>query len=122
MGKTWVGWSLVGYSEGSFVEADLREASFPECIYRGADFRGARLEGANFEAAKKAADALAERIGGESRVKFSSDPKAREFDVISDEYIAQAKPDLKSYGKVGEIKQKPLLKQRKKRGKSLFSV
>ena len=93
-----MGWSLVGYSEGSFVEADLREASFPECIYRGADFRGARLEGANFEAAKKAADALAERIGGESRVKFSSDPMV----------------------KVGEIKQKPLLKQRKKRGKKLI--
>ena len=46
-----------------------------------------------------AADALAERIGGKSRVKFSNDPSAREFDVISDKYIAQAKPDLKGYGK-----------------------
>ena len=45
------------------------------------------------------ADALAERIGGKSRVKFSNDPSAREFDVISDKYIAQAKPDLKGYGK-----------------------
>ena len=46
-----------------------------------------------------AADALAKRIGGESRVKFSNDSNAREFDVVSDQYIAQAKPDLKGYGK-----------------------
>ncbi|MEU0873452.1 restriction endonuclease fold toxin [Nocardia brasiliensis] len=38
------------------------------------------------------ADRLAERIGGQSRVKFSNDPKGREFDVVSDEYIGQAKP------------------------------
>ncbi|WP_225844938.1 restriction endonuclease fold toxin [Streptomyces sp. HPF1205] len=37
-----------------------------------------------------AADALAERIGGESRVRFESD--GREFDAISDEYVAQSKP------------------------------
>lgn len=111
---------MVGYSEGSFVEADLREASFPECIYRGADFRGARLEGANFEAAKKAADALAERIGGESRVKFSSDPKAREFDVISDEYIAQAKPDLKSYGKSWRNQTKATFEAAKETGKKAY--
>lgn len=41
---------------------------------------------------------MGERIGGESRVRFSNNPKGREFDVISDTYIAQAKPDLKSYG------------------------
>lgn len=46
-----------------------------------------------------AADALADRIGGEARVKFSNDPSGREFDVVSDDYIAPAKPDLKSYGK-----------------------
>lgn len=46
-----------------------------------------------------AADALADRIGGEARVKFSNDPSGREFDVVSDDYISQAKPDLKSYGK-----------------------
>ena len=45
-----------------------------------------------------AADALAERIGGESSVKFSNDPAGREFDVVSDKYIGQAKPALKSYG------------------------
>ena len=46
-----------------------------------------------------AADALAERIGGESRVRFANDPQGREFDVINDEYIAQAKPALKTFNK-----------------------
>ena len=45
------------------------------------------------------ADMLAERIGGESRIKFTNDPKAREFDAISDEYIAQAKPALNTLNK-----------------------
>jgi Restriction endonuclease fold toxin 3 len=38
------------------------------------------------------ADALANRIGGQSRVRFENDPKGREFDAVSDEYIGQAKP------------------------------
>ncbi|MFJ2723072.1 restriction endonuclease fold toxin, partial [Streptomyces sp. NPDC087437] len=38
------------------------------------------------------ADALAERLGGESRVKFANDPAGREFDAVSDAYVAQAKP------------------------------
>ena len=38
------------------------------------------------------ADKLAERISGESRVKFENDPDMREFDAVSDDYIAQAKP------------------------------
>ncbi|WP_329291440.1 restriction endonuclease fold toxin [Streptomyces pseudovenezuelae] len=38
------------------------------------------------------ADALAERLGGESRVKFGNDPEGREFDAVSDTYVAQAKP------------------------------
>ncbi len=38
------------------------------------------------------ADALAERIHGESRVKFDSDPAGREFDAVSDEYVGQSKP------------------------------
>lgn len=40
-----------------------------------------------------------EKNEGGSRVKFSNDSSGREFDVVSDEYIAQAKPYLKSYGK-----------------------
>jgi hypothetical protein len=38
------------------------------------------------------ADALADRISGQSRVKFEDDPKGREFDAVSEEYIGQAKP------------------------------
>ncbi|MCX8579481.1 hypothetical protein J3U35_08515 [Gilliamella sp. B2717] len=40
-----------------------------------------------------AADALAIRLNGVSRVRFVND--TREFDVISDLYIAQTKPPLK---------------------------
>ena len=39
-------------------------------------------------------DKNADRIGGKSRVKFTNDLKDREFDAISKEYIAQAKPAL----------------------------
>lgn len=46
-----------------------------------------------------AADALADRIGGQSRVRFSNDPMGREFDVVSSEYIGQTKPALQSLNK-----------------------
>ncbi|MCZ4122653.1 restriction endonuclease fold toxin [Streptomyces sp. H39-S7] len=39
-----------------------------------------------------AADALAERLGGVSRVRFKYDPAGREYDAISDRYVAQSKP------------------------------
>jgi hypothetical protein len=39
----------------------------------------------------RAADLLAERIGGEASVRFSHGP-ANEFDAVSAEYVAQAKP------------------------------
>ena len=42
--------------------------------------------------ADPAADALAGRIGGQSRVRFHDDPQGREFDVVSDRYVAQSKP------------------------------
>src|SRR5205823_14967636 len=35
------------------------------------------------------ADALAKKLGGESRIKFKNDPAGREFDVVSDQYIGQ---------------------------------
>jgi hypothetical protein len=38
-----------------------------------------------------AADALSQRIGGESRVRFENGPD-NEFDAVSDQYVAQAKP------------------------------
>ncbi|MER6688484.1 restriction endonuclease fold toxin [Streptomyces minutiscleroticus] len=37
------------------------------------------------------ADALAQRLGGASRVKFGNDPAGREFGAVSDTYVAQAK-------------------------------
>ncbi|NEB82141.1 type IV secretion protein Rhs, partial [Streptomyces sp. SID14478] len=40
-----------------------------------------------------AADKLAEKLGGESRMKFENDPSGREFDAISDDYVAQTKPE-----------------------------
>jgi RHS repeat-associated protein len=43
------------------------------------------------------ADLLAERIGGISRVRFEN--SNREFDAISDKYIAQSKPALKTLSK-----------------------
>lgn len=39
----------------------------------------------------RAAGALAERIGGEASVRFAGGP-ANEFDAVSTEYVAQAKP------------------------------
>jgi hypothetical protein len=39
----------------------------------------------------RAADLLAERIGGEASVRFANGP-ANEFDALSSEYVAQAKP------------------------------
>ncbi|WP_421762905.1 DUF6443 domain-containing protein [Ekhidna sp.] len=41
--------------------------------------------------ADDAADALAEKLGGKSRMKFDSDPLSREFDAVSDEFIGQTK-------------------------------
>ncbi len=42
------------------------------------------------------ADLLAEKLGGQSRMIFNNDPKGREFDVISDEYIGQTKTSMNS--------------------------
>lgn len=67
-----------------------------------------------------AADALAERIGGESRVKFSNDPKGREFDVISDEFIAQAKPNLQSFGKSWREQTKATFEAAKATGRKAY--
>ncbi|EWM10538.1 hypothetical protein KUTG_00842 [Kutzneria sp. 744] len=38
------------------------------------------------------ADKLAERIGGESRMKFENDPAGKEYDTITDRYVAETKP------------------------------
>jgi RHS repeat-associated protein len=39
-----------------------------------------------------AADAIAQRLGGVSRVRFPGRFKDREFDVLSDEFVGQTKP------------------------------
>ena len=68
----------------------------------------------------EAADALAVRIGGDSRVKFSSDSSGREFDVVSDEYIAQAKPDLSTYGKSWRKQTKATFEAAKETGRKAY--
>jgi RHS repeat-associated protein len=45
-----------------------------------------------------AADALAERLGGEPRVRFENDPSRREIDAVSDQYVAQSKPEGMTMG------------------------
>ncbi|WP_339364313.1 restriction endonuclease fold toxin, partial [Vallitalea maricola] len=45
------------------------------------------------------ADALAKRLNGQSRMKFSNDPKGKEFDAISDIFIGETKPALQTYNK-----------------------
>ncbi|MFD2698993.1 WXG100 family type VII secretion target [Paenibacillus shunpengii] len=42
------------------------------------------------------ADLLAKKIGGQSRMIFNNDPKGREFDVISEQYIGQTKTSMNS--------------------------
>lgn len=67
-----------------------------------------------------AADALAVRIGGESRVRFANDPDRREFDVVSDEYIAQTKPALKDYGKSWRNQTKATFEAAQQTGKKAY--
>jgi hypothetical protein len=42
------------------------------------------------------AEKLAAKLNGQSRVYFSNDPIKKEFDVISNEFIAEAKPAMQS--------------------------
>ena len=67
-----------------------------------------------------AADALAERINGQSRVKYSNDPSGREFDAISNEYIAQAKPPLSTVNKSVRNQMKASFEAAKSTGKKVY--
>ncbi len=67
-----------------------------------------------------AADALAVRIGGESRVKFANDPDGRKLDIISSEYIAQAKPDLSTYGKIWRKQTKATFEAAQETGRKAY--
>ncbi len=67
-----------------------------------------------------AADALEKRIGGESRVMFSGDPDGREFDVVSDEYIGQAKPALQKLDESLRRQMKATFEAAKETGRKVY--
>ena len=67
-----------------------------------------------------AADELAKRIGGQSRSAFADDPIQREFDVISDQYIAQAKPPLKCVNKTVRTQMKATFEAAKKYERKIY--
>ena len=64
------------------------------------------------------ADALATRIGGESRVRFKNDN--REFDVISDKYIGQAKPANYNINKTGRDQAKATFDAARDTGRKVY--
>ncbi|OCG47501.1 hypothetical protein A9G35_03730 [Gilliamella sp. Choc5-1] len=65
-----------------------------------------------------AADALAERLGGQSRVRFAND--IREFDAISDSYIAQTKPPLQQLNKSVRNQMKATFEAAKETNRSAY--
>ena len=65
-----------------------------------------------------AADALAQRIGGVSRVRFAND--GREFDCISDMYIAQNKPALQQLNKSVRVQMKATFEAAKDTNRSVY--
>ncbi|WP_251035370.1 restriction endonuclease fold toxin [Paenibacillus sp. ISL-20] len=67
-----------------------------------------------------AADALAERLGGQSRMKFDSDPIGREFDAVSDEYIAQTKPALQQVNKKVRDQMKATFEAAEQTGRKVY--
>lgn len=67
-----------------------------------------------------AADALGKRIGGQSRVKFENDPSGKEFDAVSDEYIAETKPALKRYNNDIRTQMKRVFEAAKETGRSVY--
>ena len=67
-----------------------------------------------------AADALANKLGGQSSVKFKNDPKAREFDTISDEFIAQAKTSGTQLSKSFRNQAKATFQAAKDSGKKVY--
>lgn len=53
-------------------------------------------------------------------MRFSNDPKGREFDVVSDEYIAQTKPDLSTYGQSWRNQTKATFEADKETGRRAY--
>ncbi len=67
-----------------------------------------------------AADKLAQRLNGESRVKFENDPKGREFDAVSNEYVAQTKPALQTINQSVRGQMKATFEAAKETGRSVY--
>lgn len=66
------------------------------------------------------ADELAKRIGGQPRSAFADDPIHREFDAISDQYVAQAKPPLKCVNKAVRSQMKATFEAAKNHGRTVY--
>ncbi|MBJ7540053.1 restriction endonuclease fold toxin [Marinomonas transparens] len=66
------------------------------------------------------ADALANHLGGRSSVRFKNDPVGKEFDAVSDQYIAEAKPAFKSFGKDERIQAKRAFEAAKETGRDVY--
>ena len=66
------------------------------------------------------ADALAAKLNGQSRMAFSNDPILKEFDVISDEFIAETKPDLNSIGQPFRKQAKRAFEAAKQTGRKVY--
>jgi len=66
------------------------------------------------------AEKLADKIDGESTVKFDSDPKGREFDAVSDEYIAQAKPAIQQLSQSTRNQMKATFEAAKETKRSVY--
>jgi hypothetical protein len=67
-----------------------------------------------------AADALANRIGGVSRVRFAFDASKREFDAVSEKFIAQTKPALGRIGSNFRDQAKATFEMAKTTGRSVY--
>lgn len=68
----------------------------------------------------KAADALAKKLGEQSSVQFANDGAMREFDAVSDEFIAQAKPGIQAIGKRFRDQAKATFEAAKERGRKVY--
>ena len=110
--KTWVKSAATSFAMQSVVGG--KSSSKTETSY------GKSREIIQCNTKDAAADELAKRIGGQSRSAFADDPIQREFDVISDQYIAQAKPPLKCVNKTVRIQMKATFEAAKKYERKVY--
>ena len=67
-----------------------------------------------------AAEQLQARLGGQSRSHFAEDPIEREFDVISDRFVAQTKPDGFTLNKDWRVQAKATIEWARKTGRASY--